>query len=396
MTKKSPQRIATFASSLIGDTLMATSLYRALRIQYPNAELTLLSEVPEHPVLDGFNTFDRITEYRSDLDLDNHYDLIVLPVFCGDAKVRANFDRLKNLVSLDRLHSELRQSWRNKWSGDYTHLLFYKHQFELNTDLARAAGYSGEMPPLYCPQGDPALYRHLKGRVGLFINTPQNEFQALPNRQWPSTHWKELIDALGPLKVVLVGGSSDLPNLKLLAAETSATYEATATISDFTALCRNLNALVTTDGGGMHVAATTGVPIVSLHGTSSPILLHPWIYPGGKCIAIQAPNTCSPCQRSLRLRLCEQGITRMACMERVDASMVKRALDEIERMNSGGCVILKGKDFMTRETYLKSWRRKLLSNVNYNLARITLRLHRGDYHSTVSGHPQTPHELLPR
>src|SRR5262249_17678472 len=145
-------------------------------------------ELPAHPVLKDFNTFDRVVEYRADLDLDRFYDLVVLPVFCGDTKVRTDFARFENVISLDRLHSDLRKSWRNKWAGDYTHLLFYKHQFELNADLASAAGCSGEMPELYCPQGDSTVYRHFKNRVGLFINTPQNEFQALPNRQWPMTH----------------------------------------------------------------------------------------------------------------------------------------------------------------------------------------------------------------
>ncbi len=374
MMKEDPEKIATFASSLIGDTLMATSLYRSLRSRYPRAEITLLTEVPEHPVLAGFNTFDRAANYNEGLNLDSLYDLIVLPVFCGDTKVRTSFDRFQKVISLDRLHSDLRQSWRNKWSGDYTHLLFHKHQFELNADLARAAGCSGEMPPLYCPQGDPAIYSHFKGRIGLFINTPQNEFQALPNRQWPRMHWKALVEALGPSNVVLVGGSSDLPNLKHLAAETGALYEATARLSEFTALCRNLRALATTDGGGMHVAATTGVPIVSLHGTSSPILLHPWIYPEGKCIAILSPNSCSPCQRSYRLQVCESGLTRMDCMQNLRPESVARALMEITNLKSGTCLMMQGSHLMTKMAYLRSLKREAEFTVNYNISRAAVRL----------------------
>jgi ADP-heptose:LPS heptosyltransferase len=307
--------------------------------------------------------------------LDEHYDLVVLPVFCGDKQVTANFDRFQKLLSLARLHEKQRGSWRNKLDGKFTHLLFYKHQFELNAELAEAAGYSGEMPPLYCPQGDPNLYRHLKGRIGLFINTPQNTFQALPNRQWPMAHWKSLVKVLDAKNLVLVGGQSDLPNLQELSRQTGAPFEATATLLDFTALCRNLKALVTTDGGGMHAAATSGVPIVSLHGTSSPILLHPWIYPTGKCIAILAPNTCSPCQRSLRLQLCEQGITRMACMERIDPQAVSRIVAELDQLKPGTCLILKGNDLLTKQEYIRSWKRKILATSNFNFARAALRLH---------------------
>ncbi len=370
MNNLEPHRIATFASVQIGDTLMATSLYQALRIQYPKAEFSLLSQVADHPVIAGLDTFDRIVDYHPDLDLDKLYDLVVLPVFCGDASVSSNFDRFQNVISLDRLHRELRHSWRNKWDGQFTHVLFYKHQFELNADLARAAGYAGEMPPLYCPQGDPKSYSHLDGRIGLFINTPQNKFQALPNRQWPLTHWKSLIQLMGPSNVVLIGADSDLPNLNLLAAETTAPYEATGKLSDFTALCRNLKVLVTTDGGGMHAAATTGVPIISLHGTSSPILLHPWIYPDGKCIAISAPNTCSPCQRSYRLQLCETGQTQMRCMERITPERVVRSVGLIESLPAGTCMILRGNDLQTKTEFIRSWRRWLRFTINYNYGRI--------------------------
>lgn len=396
MRDKGPRRIATFASPLIGDTVLATPLYRILRAHYPAAEFTLLSEVRDHPVLHGFNTFDRMVEYSSNLNLEELFDLVVLPVFCGDREVTSGFHQFKNVVSLDRLHAQKRETWRNKWSGEFNHVLFYKHQVELNADLARSLGWSGDIPAAYCPQGDTLTYSHLDGRIGLFINTPQNNFQALANRQWPLAHWKSLVKVLDAKNVVLVGGQSDLPNLQELSWQTGAPFEATATLLDFTALCRNLKALVTTDGGGMHAAATSGVPIVSLHGTSSPILLHPWIYPHGKCIAILAPNTCSPCQRSLRLQLCEQGITHMVCMERIDPLTVKRALTEIESIDSGACLILKGQDFVSKETYLASWRRKLLSNANYNLARITLRLRSAERSSTLSDHRQLPSEPLPR
>lgn len=373
MKQDEPRTIGTFASAQIGDTLMATSLYQALRLRYPSSQITLLSQVPNHPVLAGLEAFDVVRPYSSSFDL-TQFDLAVLPVFCGDEQVRSHFDQHPRVVSLDRLHAPKRRTLRNRWDGFYSHLLFYKHQVELNEELARQLGFGGAMPPLYCPQSDANGYAEYGGRIGLYINTPINEFQALPNRQWPISHWQTLIDSLGVKNVILLGGPSDRPNLEILGERTRAEVVVTPSLADFTSVCRNLRAFVTTDGGLMHVAGTTGVPIVSLHGASSPILLHPWIYPDGKCIAILAPNTCSPCQRSLRLHLCEQGTTRMACMERVDAPAVKRALDAIAQLDSGTCLILKGNNLMTKEAYLRSWRRKAFATANYNLARLTLSL----------------------
>jgi hypothetical protein len=62
----------------------------------------------------------------------------------------------------------------------------------------------------------------------------------------------------------------------------------------------------------------------------------------------------------------------MACMERVDAALVQRALNELERLDGGTCLILKRGELMTKTSYLRSWRRKAFTTVNYNLARLTL------------------------
>jgi heptosyltransferase II len=365
--------LATFAPLELGDTILATPLYRALRTSYPDSRFTLLSQLPHHPVLEGFNAFDAVENYSLQTDLAG-FDLVVLPVLCGDSDVRRHFERHPNVISADRLYANRRRSFTNKWNGHYSHVLFYKHQVELNMELAYEAGYEGQTMAPYCPHGDASGFERQRGKVGLFINTPMNEFQAMANRQWPSEHWKTLIDRIGVSEVVLIGGRTDRPNVERLADETNAPFVVTDSLGEFTALCGVLKLLVTTDGGAMHAAATSGVPIISLHGTSSPILLHPWIYPNGKCIAVLSANTCSPCQRSYRLQACESGLTRMDCMQNLRPEFVERAIIEIETLEPGTCLIMKGNHLMTKESYLKSWKRALEFTLNYNVARVALKV----------------------
>ncbi len=364
-------RVATFAPRQIGDTLMATPLYQALRYHFSDAHFVLLSEIIPQPVLTGLDIFDDVVLYSPNMDLNDGYDLVVLPVFCGDLTVRAHFNRYKHVISLERLHAKERESFRNRLLGTYLHLLFYKHQVEMNMDLARLAGYKGQPPALYCPQGDPKLFKHLKGYIGLFINTPVNDFQALPSRLWPSKHWKALIGLLGSRRAVLVGGPSDETNIAELASEAGIAFEVAPSPTHFTALCRNFDVLVTTDSGGMHLAATTGVSIVSLHGTSSPVLLHPWIYPDGRCVAVLSPNTCSPCQRSYRWRLAEElGRQEMTCMRDLLPDDVVRAIEKIKSLAPGTCMILKGRRLLTKEGYLNDFRRQILWAAIYNGSRL--------------------------
>ena len=368
------QKLATFAPLELGDTILATPLYKALRIAYPDAHFTALSQLPDHPVLKDFNTFDAIVNYDPQVNLSKEFDLVVLPVLCGDADVRRHFESHSNVISADRLYAKRRRSLVNKWNGKYSHVLFYKHQVEMNMELAREAGYGGQTLSPYCPQGDSTVFERHRGRVGLFINTPMNEFQAMANRQWPVNHWKSLIDRLGVSKIILIGGVTDRPNLERLADETNSPFIVTGSLAEFTALCRVLKVLVTTDGGAMHAAATSQASIISLHGTSSPILLHPWIYPEGKCIAILSPNTCSPCQRSFRLQVCEKGLTEMNCMSNIEPGLIEAAIAEMDNLGRGTCLIMKSRDLMTKATYLQSWRRRLDFTLNYNFGRASVLL----------------------
>ena len=365
--------LATFAPLELGDTILATPLYTALRSSHPEAHFTVLSQLPNHPVLEDFGVFDSVENYNLETDL-SAFDLVVLPVLCGDSEVRRHFANSANVISADRLYAVRRTSLANKWNGRYSNVLFYKHQVELNMELAHEAGYGGQAIAPYCPQGDSAQFERQSGQVGLFINTPTNEFQAMPNRQWPINNWKALINRIGNSQIVLIGGSSDRPNVERLAQETNSPFVITETFAEFTGLCRVLKLLVTTDGGAMHAAATSGVPIISLHGTSSPILLHPWIYPDGKCIAVLSPNTCGPCQRTYRLQVCESGLTKMDCMQNLQTKFIERAMSYIEKLESGTCLIMKGDQLLTKEAYLKSWRRSFQFGLNNNMARLALRL----------------------
>jgi len=372
LKRQNIRTLATFAPLELGDTILATPLYKALRATYPDARITVLSQLRNHPVLDGSSDFDSVVDYEPNADL-SMFDLIVLPVLCGDNGIREHFDSYPNVISADRKYASKRQSIINKWNGRYSHVLFYKHQVEMNRELAYEAGYAGPSISPYCPQGDSNRFQQYREKIGLFINAPTNDFQAMANRQWPIAHWKSLINKVGVASTLLVGGPTDRPQVERLADETNSDFIVTESLAEFTGLCGVLRVLVTTDGGAMHAAATSGVPIISLHGTSSPILLHPWIFPEGKCISILSSNTCSPCQRTYRLQACESGLTKMDCMQNLKPEVVERAIGEINTLASGTCLVMKGNQLMTKSAYLQSWRRSIAFALNYNAGRLALK-----------------------
>ena len=59
----------------------------------------------------------------------------------------------------------------------------------------------------------------------------------------------------------------------------------------------------------------------------------------------------------------------MNCMQNIRAESVARAIAEIQEIDTGTCLIMKGDHLMTKKAYLKSWKRKIGFALNYNMAR---------------------------
>ncbi|MFH1876761.1 MAG: glycosyltransferase family 9 protein [Candidatus Omnitrophota bacterium] len=366
-------KIVTFAPQEIGDTIMATPLYAALRRLYPQETLDVVSERNNHPVLEGINLFDHTAVFTDGLDLSG-YDMAVMPVFsCADA-VKECAKKAKCYIELSHLYPTEPQRWKKKVTAAYRHMLFEKHQVELNMELLRRIGYTGETPALYCPRPSYALFAEHKNKIGCCIYTAQTEFQAKKNRSWPLGHWQTLIASLGKENVVVVGAACDWSNMEQIVSLTGCSYQRTASIQEFIGLCQQLNVLITTDHGAMHIAAVSGVPIISLHGTSSPVLLHPWVGREGKSISITSSTSCSPCQRSYRLRLCEKGLTKQNCMEKILPKHVLKALSMKDSLPVGTSMIMVGGTLMTTEEFCSKWIIQLKHFINIIVSREIIRM----------------------
>lgn len=368
------KRILTYAPKQIGDTVMATALYKSLRVRHLKARITLLSEFIPHPILEGLDIFDEIIPYSDDIDCNGRFDLTVLPAFCGKENVSHFFYKIKNSIMLEKLIAKRKRVWSNKWTGAYKHLLFCKHQIEFNAEIARECGYEGEIPSLYCPQKDPALFKNWKGSTGFLITTPLTYLSGHLNRFWLREHWLSLIRKINDRPLLLIGGPEDEAYVKSIAQESKTPYVVFSEPGDLTALCHNLELLITADGGGMHIASTTPVPIIALFGKSSPILLHPWTHPSSSRIAILSPNSCSPCDRSYTLRLREAGFFPMTCMRNLSPDDVTGAVDKIHKISKGVVFIQKSGVLQTKKRYLDSFRRKIIWNWSHNFSRLLLRL----------------------
>ncbi|MDD5194867.1 MAG: glycosyltransferase family 9 protein [Candidatus Omnitrophica bacterium] len=366
-------KIATFAPKEIGDTIMATPMFKALRNLYPDAVIDIVTEIENHPVIEGIGLFDHIITFWEGIDLSG-YDLALMPVFSCEPAVHSAAKKAKQFIGIEVLYSLKPHSLIKRLTAAHAHMLFEKHQVELNMELVRKLGYNGEIPEMYCPVLEEDIFSEYKDKIACCIYTPQNSFQAGKNRFWPLERWKALIDLLGEENVLLVGATTDTPNIKKLSEAVKCKIKITSTIREFVRLCKQLKVLITTDHGAMHIAATSGVPIVSLHGASSPVLLHPWVAKKGKSISIISSKLCSPCQRSYRLRFCERALTTQNCMEKITPKQVASAIDMMDKLEIGESRILIGYKLMTIEEFRHNWWIKLKHLINITVSREMLRI----------------------
>jgi ADP-heptose:LPS heptosyltransferase len=89
-------------------------------------------------------------------------------------------------------------------------------------------------------------------------------------KNWPQASFAALIDRLSSqtgVSCLLVGAPEDKDYAQQIADASSAPVLnlcGATSLLEFAALCRQIDLLITIDTGGMHIAATTGVPIIGI------------------------------------------------------------------------------------------------------------------------------------
>lgn len=115
---------------------------------------------------------------------------------------------------------------------------------------------------------------------------------------WPWENYAKLCDDLcqynSSFKVILVGGSAEKEVIASIKKQCSCQIIdacGKTTLQQLSALCSKAKLVVCNDGGPMHVASTAQVPIIAMFGPSPR-----WFYPVGEDnIIIHKDFACSPC-----------------------------------------------------------------------------------------------------
>ena len=336
------ERIVVRAPNWVGDVVMATPAFRALRENYPDAHIALALRPSVAPILNGAPWFDEVIA-QEDRGMANFmrtigrlrnggFDLAVILPNSYRTALEATLGGVARRVGYDR-HSR-------------RHLL---------TDPVPApAGPDGRFQPINMVDYYLALCRHL-GCTGLsqheelFIEPEcQHRADALldkygvaadtvliglnpggaygPSKIWPSDRFAAVADALAERPkhhIILLGSPDERPILEAVAGHMSREPILPAPgetdLDVLKPLVRRCSLLVTNDTGARHVAVAFGVPVVTIMGSTSPRYTDVNM---DRQLVVRVDVDCGPCQK----KVCA---TDHRCMTRIPPAMVLAAADKL-------------------------------------------------------------------
>ena len=292
---KPPERIVVIKLRELGDVLLTTPVFSALRQLYPSAELiaavyagtdVMLKGNPDiHKVLrfpkSSGSTFQR---WRGRLALGRELrtaapelaleitksDAGVLLSKISGARVRIGFKSGKGFIGRNRMlsHPISRPT--------------QKHTVLQNLSVLEPLGWSGPAPRLTFNPRDDAR-RSLDRRIPPARVAHVHAVSRLFRKHWPIASWATLLEDFvtrGFLPVLTSSADEEeiAWNKELLSATKAACFDLSGQLSlhEVGALSERAEFFAGVDSAPMHMAAAVGTPVIGLFGPSNEQLWHPW------------------------------------------------------------------------------------------------------------------------
>jgi len=341
---------------LIGDVVFTTPAIGALRRKFPQSRITYLVEAPaepvvrHHPDLDEIIVVERprgLARLRYDLALARrlraqHFDLVIdfhggprsgLLTWATGATQRIGYDlpgrgwSYTTRVPWTRSLVPPTHSVLNQWAlleplgidapdraRDAVTMPVDQDAAKKVADRLHAAGVSGSAP---------IIVLHVSA--------------GNPFRRWPAESFAaaaaSLAVAAPSRRIVITSGPSESAAAEAVATQARRIAGAAADaivrtgefdLSELRALVDRAALYIGGDSGPLHIAATTGTPVVALFGPTLPERSMPWRDPAIGAIAIDAgPLPCRPCHQ----RHCVPGDFR--CLAMISPNMVVEAAETL-------------------------------------------------------------------
>ena len=284
-----PRGILLVRTDRIGELLLTTPAFGAVRESFPGAKITLVVKPSSSPVVEGNPCVDSIVKLDPGPDLDSlakrlrfirflgssGFDMVIIfnpsrffnvAAFLSGIPVRVGYDRKLGFLLTNAIEDKK--------------YLCEKHEVEYNLDLAKAAGAGilSERPCFPFAETDERAAAEMLAKNGItggaFVAVHPGTSN--PEKSWPAERFArvcdKMIDGFG-IKAVLVGGEEErrtAGEVKSKMRNPVLDLTGRLALKEFGALLKRAALLISCDSGPVHIASAVGTPVVALFGEARP------------------------------------------------------------------------------------------------------------------------------
>lgn len=282
-------RILVQRYSALGDIFILLPILQQLKLHYPQVQLGFVSKPfveplftdldieffpiktkGKHKGLNGLHRFSRelLKDFKPDLVIDAHAVL-------RSMVLNASFQLQGLKVEAIQKDRKARKDFLKAKAQNRKPLQAFS-QLHLNT-LARA-GFALPFDRNNIPLAPYTM--HPETEAWWQVHKAEQNIGIAPGarhltKAWPSHHFIDLMQQTKGenRRFFLFGGPDEVESLKKMGVESGADYQVIAgkfSLDQEIALCKNLNAFVSNDSSNMHLAAWSGIPVISIWGGTHP------------------------------------------------------------------------------------------------------------------------------
>jgi len=348
------KNILIVKTSAIGDVTHTLPALNALRRQYPEARITWLVEEAAAGLLVGHSALDRLLisrrkHWTRELRQgprrawaalrevwgflgqlrDTRYDLLLDLQGLLKSGVLVALARAQRKVGFGRGMAHAEGSWIFL-NERIPAVSMDIHALDRELLLLKAIGVEAAEVEFALPLSS----AHLQKVAALLAESKVDRSRPIvainPQATWPTKLWfserfAELAERLAAQgwAVVFTGSPADREEISRIIATMSspaANLAGATNLLELAALYALADVVVSTDTGPMHIAATTGTPVVAIFGATAPWRTGPW---GEQHRVVRVALPCSPCLK----KSCP---TQRECMREITVAMVEAAVGEVK------------------------------------------------------------------
>ena len=225
---------------------------------------------------------------------------------------------------------------KRKITGLFTHVVPIPHKIQqilrVETLQAIVRGFTGlndHMRPVFAqimPENEQKAQKLLtslppaKYKIALCVRG------TFTLKNWPRDYFAQLVDKLAEqydASFFIIGVSGDkkyVDEIIKIAHTPIANFCGKTNVIDMAAVIKNSNLFITVDTGAAHIAATTGIPMVTIFGCTSPLDAHPI---SDKSVIAWAKEPCCPC--TVRENECPEH----SCMKKIKVDEVLHLVSRV-------------------------------------------------------------------